>query len=146
MFSNWFHNGIKVFKDIYDEASKKVYPYGSLRETYNLPEVDFLKYLTLIHSISHSWKNNVKNENTNTPNLHTTLNKLMNTKYPNKYLNNLLLERTVLYFKRIILSNRLLFKFSCRNALTCVCSLIQSLSAQEKGVILFSFDHLSFLF
>ena len=26
MFSNWFHNGIKVFKDIYDDASKKFLP------------------------------------------------------------------------------------------------------------------------
>ena len=25
MFSNWFHNGIKVFKDIYDDASKKIF-------------------------------------------------------------------------------------------------------------------------
>ena len=52
-------------------------------------------------------------------------------------------------FKRIILSNRLpvfffrwLFycsKFSFRNALTCVCSLILAFSAQEEGVIFFLF-------
>ena len=43
MFSNWFHKGIKVFKDIYDDASKKFYPYSRLREIYNLPEGDFFK-------------------------------------------------------------------------------------------------------
>ena len=71
MFPNWFHNGIKVLKDIYDDASKKFYPFSRLREIYNLPEGDFLKYLTLTHSIPHSWKTNIKNENTNTPNPNT---------------------------------------------------------------------------
>ena len=25
MFANWYHNGIKFFKDIYDDVTKKVY-------------------------------------------------------------------------------------------------------------------------
>ena len=41
MFSNWVRNGIKVFKTIYDNASKKVYLYSRIREIYNLPEGDF---------------------------------------------------------------------------------------------------------
>ena len=85
MFSNWFRNGIKVFKDIYDDASKKFYPYSRLREIYNLPEGEFLKDLTLTHSISHSWKANIKNENTNTRNPHTIFRQLINTKHTNKY-------------------------------------------------------------
>ena len=85
MFSSWFHNGIKVFKNIYDDASEKFYPFSRLREIYNLPEGDFLKYLTLIHSIHvpHSWKTNIKNENTNTTNPHTIVRQLMNTKHTN---------------------------------------------------------------
>ena len=71
MFSNWFRNGIKAFKDIYDDAPKKCYPYSRLQDIYNLPEGDLLKYLTLIHSIPPSWKTNIKNENTNIPNPHT---------------------------------------------------------------------------
>ena len=48
MFANWFHNGIKFFKDIYDDVTKKVYPYSKLREIYNnLPEGDFFKLLYL---------------------------------------------------------------------------------------------------
>ena len=42
MFANWFNNGIKFFKDIYDDVTKKVYPYSKLREiNNNLPEGDF---------------------------------------------------------------------------------------------------------
>ena len=93
MFSNWFHNGIKVLKDIYDDASKKFYPFSRLRDIYNLPEGDFLKYLTLIHSIPHSWKTSIKNENTNTPNPNTILGQLMNTKHTNKYVYNLLQKK-----------------------------------------------------
>ena len=93
MFSNWLHNGIKVLKDIYDDASKKFYPFNRLREIYNLPEGDFLKYLTLTHSIPHSWKTNIKNENTNTPNPNTILRQLMNTKHTNKYVYNLLQKK-----------------------------------------------------
>ena len=93
MFSNWLHNGIKVFKDIYDVASKKFYPFSRLQEIYNLPQGDFLKYLTLIHRKPHSWKTNIKNENTNTPNPHTILRQLMNTKHTNKYVYNLLQKK-----------------------------------------------------
>ena len=42
MSENWFHNGIQFFKDIYDDATKNVYPYNKLREiNNNLPEGDF---------------------------------------------------------------------------------------------------------
>ena len=47
MLANWFNNGIKFFKDIYDDVTKKVYPYSKLQElNNNLPEGDFLNYLT----------------------------------------------------------------------------------------------------
>ena len=39
----------------------------SLSEKYTLPEDDFLKYLTLIHSLQNAWKTNIKNENVNIP-------------------------------------------------------------------------------
>ena len=60
MFANWFQNGIKFFKDIYDDVTKNVYPYCKLREiNNNLPEGDFVNYLTLIHNIPNSWKTNI---------------------------------------------------------------------------------------
>ena len=45
MFENWYHNGIKFFKDIYDDVTKKVYSNNRLREIKNLPEGDFFKLL-----------------------------------------------------------------------------------------------------
>ena len=42
MFSNWFRNRIKVFKDIYDDPSKKFYSYIRLREIFTTyPKVIF---------------------------------------------------------------------------------------------------------
>ena len=81
MFANWYHNGIKFFKDIYDDVTKKVYSYNRLREIKNLPEGDFLNYYTLIHNIPYSWKTNIKNENENTPKPTTILNQLMKTEH-----------------------------------------------------------------
>ena len=51
MYTNWFSNGIKYFEDVYDITAKALYSFRRLSEKYNLPEGDFLKYLTLIHSI-----------------------------------------------------------------------------------------------
>ena len=51
MYTNWFSNGIKYFEDVYNTTAKALYLYRRLSEKYNLPESDFLKYLTLIHSI-----------------------------------------------------------------------------------------------
>ena len=53
----------------------------------------FAPLLTLIHSIPHSWKTNIKNENTNTPNTRTILRQLMNTKHTNKHVYNLLQKK-----------------------------------------------------
>ena len=54
---------------------------------------DHTHLLFLIHSIPHSWKTKFKNENTNTPNPHTILSQLMNTKHTNKYVCNLLQKK-----------------------------------------------------
>ena len=47
----------------------------------------------MTHSIPQSWKTNIKNENTNTPNPNTILRQLMNTKHTNKYVYNLLQKK-----------------------------------------------------
>ena len=60
MYTNWFSNGIKYFEDVYDTAAKALYSYRRLSEKYNLPEGDFLIYLTLIHSIPNAWKTKIK--------------------------------------------------------------------------------------
>ena len=93
--ANWYHNGIKFFKDIYDDVTKKVYSYNRLREIKNLPEGDFLNYYTLIHNIPYSWKTNIKNENENTPKPTTILNQLMKTEHTNKYVYKLLQKNKI---------------------------------------------------
>ena len=67
MYSQWYSSGIKYFKDIYGNTAKLFYTFRSLKEKYALPEGDFLKYLTLIHSIPDSWKTNIKTENVDMP-------------------------------------------------------------------------------
>ena len=60
MYTNWFNNGIKYFEDVYDITAKALYIYRRLREKHTLPEGNFLKYLTLIHSIPNVWKTILK--------------------------------------------------------------------------------------
>ena len=50
-------------KDIYDYSAKKIYTFDKLKELYNVPNNDFLKYLSLVQSISNFWKLQLKHEN-----------------------------------------------------------------------------------
>ena len=75
MYSQWYSSGIKYFEDIYDNAAKSLYTFRRLREKNAIPEGDFLKYLTLIHSFPNSWKTNIKTENVDIPKSHLFLNK-----------------------------------------------------------------------
>ena len=52
-------------KDIYDYSAKKIYTFDKLKELYNVPNNDFLKYLSLVQSISNFWKLQLKHENQN---------------------------------------------------------------------------------
>ena len=67
MYSQWYSSGIKYFEDIYDNAAKSFYTFRRVREKYAIPEGDFLKNLTLIHSIPNSWKTSIKTENVDIP-------------------------------------------------------------------------------
>ena len=91
MFANWFHNGINVFKYIYDDVTKTVYPYSKLREiNNNLREGDFLNYLTSIHTIPKSGKTKLENENFNSPKPTAILSQLIKFKHTNEYAYKLL--------------------------------------------------------
>ena len=78
MYSQWYSSGIKFFEDIYDNKAKSFYTFRILKEKYAVPEGNFLKYLTLIHSILNSWKTNIKTENVDIPKSHLFLNKYLN--------------------------------------------------------------------
>ena len=83
MYTNWFSNGIKYFEDVYDTTAKALYSYRRLSEKYNLPEGDFLKYLTFIHSIPNAWKTYIKNENVNIPKRPSILDQITKSKQTN---------------------------------------------------------------
>ena len=93
MYTNWFSNGIKYFEDVYDITAKALYSYRRLREKYNLPEGDFLKYLTLIHSMPNAWKTNIKNENVNIPKRPSILDQITKSKQTNQYTYKLLMKK-----------------------------------------------------
>ena len=92
MHTNWFSNRIKYFEVIYDITAKSLYSYRRLCEKYTLPEGDFLKYLTLIHSIPNAWKYNTKNENVNVPKRPYILYQITKSKQTNQYTYKLLMK------------------------------------------------------
>ena len=79
-------------KDIYDYSAKKIYTFDKLKELYNVPNNDFLKYLSLVQSISNFWKLQLKHENGLVPIKMTLLNQLLRVKQTNKFVYNLLLN------------------------------------------------------
>ena len=62
-FKTWHQLGIKYTKDIYDYLTKKIYTFDKLKDLYNVPNNDFLKYLSLVQSIPNVWKSHLKHEN-----------------------------------------------------------------------------------
>ena len=92
-FKNWLHLGIKYIKDIYDFTNKKLHAFEKLKELYNIPNQDFLKYLSLVQSIPNHWKSQLKHENGQVPLKSTILNNILNAKETNKFVYNLLLQQ-----------------------------------------------------
>ena len=93
MYTNWFSNGIKYSEDIYEIIAKALYSYRRLSEKYNLPEGEFLTYLTLIHSIPNAWKTNIKNENVNIPKRPFILDQITKSKQTNQCTYKLLMKK-----------------------------------------------------
>ena len=93
MYTNWFSNGIKYSEDVYDITAKALYSYKRLSEKYNLPECDFLKYLTLIYSIPNAWKTNIKKENVNIPKRPSIVDQIKKSKQTNQYTYKLLMKK-----------------------------------------------------
>ncbi|MCG7875526.1 MAG: reverse transcriptase domain-containing protein [Candidatus Thiodiazotropha endolucinida] len=86
MFLNWYYKGIKYIKDIFNDNEKKLLSFTNIKERYNIPENDFLKYLTLIYSIPNRWKTNLQNENIDTPIAPTLISQVMKSNQTNKYI------------------------------------------------------------
>ena len=54
-------------KDVFDNDRQSFYTFATLKEKYNLPSSDFLKYLTILNSIPNAWKRLLKFEDKNIP-------------------------------------------------------------------------------
>ena len=88
MYKTWYDLGI-----IYDYNEKAFCSFGKLRDMYNIPSHDFLKYLSLIQCIPSTWKANRKHENRDYPGSEKILKNLLKIKETNKYVYNMLLKK-----------------------------------------------------
>ena len=61
-YENWLNNGIKYIKHIYNYEQNRFYSFINLVDMYNVPNTDFLNYMSLVTSISTAWKTNLQNE------------------------------------------------------------------------------------
>ena len=66
MYTDWYNKGITYFKDIVNNTDKTIYSFANLKDKFDLTDNNFLKYLSLVHSIPIIWKINIKNEILNT--------------------------------------------------------------------------------
>ena len=67
--------------------------FGKLRERYSLSNNDFLKYLTMLHSIPTAWKLKIKNENFNIPIASTLISQIVKTNQTNQYIYRHILKK-----------------------------------------------------
>ena len=80
MYKTWYDLGIKKIRDIYDYNEKVFCSFGKLRDLYNIPSHDFLKYLSLIQCIPGNWKANLKHVKPRLPRWRKYLTKFIKSK------------------------------------------------------------------
>ena len=86
VYTDWCNKGIVYFKDIVNTTDKTIHAFNTLREKYNLSNNDFLKYLTLLHSIPIAWKTNIKQENLDTPIPPTLISQILKAQQTNRFI------------------------------------------------------------
>ena len=91
-YKTWLGLGIKYIKDIYDYSSKQFYSFEKIKEIYNVPNEDFLKYFSLVQSISNYWKSQLKHENGLIPIESKIINQIFEVKQTNKFAYKRLLQ------------------------------------------------------
>ena len=67
IFKNWQQSGIKYVKDMFDNDRQSFYTFAALKEKFDLPSSDFLKYLSILNSLPNALKRSLKNEDKNIP-------------------------------------------------------------------------------
>ena len=91
----WHATGIKYFEQLYDYRVNKFYSFNEINRLYGIQNNDFLKYIALIHCIPTSYKNKIESENINSPNNPKLVDELKQSKYQNKILCSLQLNKPV---------------------------------------------------
>ena len=54
-------------KDIFDHETKVYHSFRKMQNNFNLPNIEYLKYLSLINIIPKDWKRKLNHENSNIP-------------------------------------------------------------------------------
>lgn len=72
-------------KDIYNETENRLYSFTELKAIYDLPNGDFLKYVT---SLPNVWKQNIRQENIDIPVGLLLIDQLLKSKQTNKCIYN----------------------------------------------------------
>ena len=62
IFKNWRQSSIKYVKDMFDNDRQNFYTFAALKEKFDLPSSDFLKYLSIFNSLPSARKRSLKNE------------------------------------------------------------------------------------
>ena len=88
----WHQLEIKYIKDIYIFSVKKFHSFEKLKKLYNVPNADFLKYLSLVQSIPNYWKTLLKHENDLIQIKSKMINKLLSVKQTNTFAYKILLQ------------------------------------------------------
>ena len=110
MYKTWYDLGIKRYIFIYDYNEKAFCSFGKLRDMYNIPSHDFLKYLSLIQCIPSTWKANRKHENRDYPGSEKILQNLLKIKETNKYVYNMLLKKDEIERARLNKNGTIIFQ------------------------------------
>ena len=51
-YKSWFQSGIKYVKDIFDHETKTYHSFKIMQNTFDLPNTDYLRYLSLTFNTS----------------------------------------------------------------------------------------------
>ena len=95
-FKTWFERGIKLIESIYDYRVKQFYTFEYFSNLYDIPNSEFLKYISLIAAIPNDMKRKLKSEQINAGNNNSSfIDVIRKSKHANKLFYNLQLKREI---------------------------------------------------
>ena len=85
-YKRWSEKGITTLGDIFDLRTHTYYTFDMIKFLYNIPNEDFMKYLSLKSSIPSAVKTHLTNENNTTLSTTNYFNKVLTCQKPTKFL------------------------------------------------------------